>query len=207
MAINEDALKQMLTINSHICGDDSALKLSILIRDMNAVSKKTIIHCIEEYFDVIYKLNFSKFQDNYYVESKKRKYDRKRQFSFLNTIHFQYCGNFIFSYGNELDFEELWIDICKLIISVIKNSDNLDIETLILSYQLSLMFYNYYENEVNKNLYFDYKNGLQSLYYELKYMLIKDKFRFIDDDTGALRCNINSNILIIKNKLKKGHNL
>ena len=121
-------------------------------------------------------------------------------FSFFNQIYYE---NFKFSGENELYFEELWIDVCKLMISVIENSDILDIETLKLSYQLSLMFYNYYENEVNKNLFFDYQNGLQSLYFELKYTFIKDKFKFIDDNTDALKYNINSNILIIKNKLKE----
>ncbi len=203
MAINDAALEQMLTINSFICSDDSASKLHILIKDMDSVSKETIIQCIEKYFDVIYNLNFSKFQDDYYVESKKRRYNRKHKFSFLDQIYFQYYENFIFSWENELDFEKLWLDVCKLIISVIKNSNILDIETLRLSYQLSLMFYNYYENEVNKNLFFDYKNGLQSFYFELKYMFIKDKFKFIDDYPDALGYNINRNILEIKHKLKE----
>lgn len=203
MAINEDALNQMLAINSFICGNDSSKELYSLIKDMDSVSKKTIIKCVENYFDVIYNLNFSKFQDDYYVESKKRRYDKIRILKFLNEIYFQYGDNFIFSYGNELYLRELWIDVCNLIISVIKNSNSLDTETLRLSYQLSLMFYNYYENEVNKNLFFDYQNGLQSFYFELKYLFIKDKFKFIDDNTDALRYNINKNILIIKHKLEE----
>ena len=85
MAINEDALNQMLTINSFICGNDSSKELYSLIKDMDSVSKKTIIKCVENYFDVIYNLNFSKFQDDYYVESKKRKYDRKYIFFFFQS--------------------------------------------------------------------------------------------------------------------------